>query len=267
MNEPPTRPLPACAPPAPPALRAPVQRRHGGLRRLAALASLATLGFAVAAPAAAADEGSIDPAVLGEIRALGDAAGATLAGRPVRVEVEPGRLDPRLRLAPCHKVEASLPRGATAWGRTRVVLSCVDGPTPWKVYLPVTVKVFADAWVAASPLPAGTVLQSEHLQPAEVDWAAERSPPVVDEQHLLGRTLVHALPPGEPVRAADLAQRRWFGAGDRVQVLARGAGFSVSGEARALGAGVDGRPVRVRTETGQVLTGMPVGVNRVEVPM
>lgn len=236
---------------------------------LAALAAGALAG-ATAAPASGtppADDGTIDAALLDEIRALGETAGSSLAGRPARVEVEPGRLDPRLRLAPCDRIEASLPPGAAAWGRTRFVLRCAEGAARWTVYLPVTVKVWAPAWVAAAPLASGTVLLPEHLREAEIDWAAERSPPMADAQHLVGRTLARAVQPGQAVRAVDLAQRQWFGAGDKVQVLARGAGFSVSGEAQALGVGIEGRPVRVRTDSGQVLTGMPIGTNRVEVPM
>ena len=149
-------------------------------RRAAAAGVLAwpTLLLAQAAPAPA--EGGLDPATLQQIQALGQQAGAGLAPGAVRVEIEPGRLDPRLRLAPCERIEAFLPPGARAWGRTRVGLRCVQGPTPWTVYLPVTVKVFAPAWVAAGALPAGTVLQAEQLREAEVDWAAATAPAVAD---------------------------------------------------------------------------------------
>jgi flagella basal body P-ring formation protein FlgA len=80
-----------------------------------------------------------------------------------------------------------------------------------------------------------------------------------------GRTLGRALQPGQGLRATDLRQRQWFAAGDTVQVLARGNGFAVSGEAQALNPGIEGQPVRVRTESGRVLTGTPVADRRVEV--
>jgi flagella basal body P-ring formation protein FlgA len=73
------------------------------------------------------------------------------------------------------------------------------------------------------------------------------------------------LQPGQAVRAADLRLRQWFAAGDTVRVLARGDGFSVSGEGQALGAGIEGQSVRVRTESGRVLTGLPVAAHQVEV--
>ena len=58
-----------------------------------------------------------------------------------RIEIEPGQLDPRLKLTPCRRIEPYLPTGSTAWGRTRVGLRCLQGPTRWNVYLPVTVRV------------------------------------------------------------------------------------------------------------------------------
>ena len=116
--------------------------------------------------------------MLEQIQALGEQASAGLAPGAMRVEVEPGRLDPRLRLAPCERVEPHLPPGAQAWGRTRVGLRCTEGPKPWNVYLPVTVKVFAPALVAAAALPAGTVLRrrSTAHRPRSIGPPAARRP-------------------------------------------------------------------------------------------
>ncbi len=217
------------------------------------------------APAALTAADELDAAARREIETLGQEATAGLAG--ARVEVEAGRLDPRLKLAPCTQVEARLPAGARAWGRTRVALRCAQGPVPWQVYLPVTVRVFAPAWVATTPLSAGTVVEAAHLQEAEVDWAAERSPPLADAGRALGRKLQRPLAAGQALRQADLARQQWFAAGERVQLLARGAGFTVSGEGLALAPGLEGQPVRVRTDAGQVLSGVAVGTRRVEVAL
>ncbi|HRH88570.1 MAG TPA: flagellar biosynthesis protein FlgA, partial [Rubrivivax sp.] len=146
---------------------------------------LAALGTAQAAE----PDGGLDGETLQRIHQLGEQAGAALALPQVRVEVEPGRLDPRLRLAPCERIEPYLPPLARAWGRSRIGLRCVQGPTPWNVTLPVTVKVFAPAWVPVAPLPAGTVLEAGQLQLAEVDWAAAATPPLADAGQLDGRQL------------------------------------------------------------------------------
>ena len=54
---------------------------------------------------------------------------------------------------------------------------------------------------------------------------------------------------------------------DTVQVLVRGPGFAVQRSASALTHGVEGQPVRLRTEEGYEISGVAVGQNRVEVQL
>ena len=82
---------------------------------------------------------------------------------------------------------------------------------------------------------------------------------------VVGRTLTRAINAGQGLRQADLKVRLWFAAGETVSVVAQGNGFSVAGEGQALTAGLEGQPAKVKTESGRVLTGMPVGERRLEV--
>ncbi len=194
--------------------------------------------------------------------------GSTEAGSArgaLRVEVEVGRLDERLRLAPCSRIEPLWPTGQRPWGRIRVGLRCVEGPTPWKVYLPVTVKVWGRALVAAQPLAAGSKIGPGHFVTKEVDLAQGPSLPLVPTADIAERVLARALPAGAPLREADLRLRQWFAAGDVVQVVALGAGYQVGGEGTALDPGLEGRRARVRTESGRVVVGHAVADRRIEV--
>jgi flagella basal body P-ring formation protein FlgA len=164
-------------------------------------------------------------------------------------------------------VAASWPAGVRAWGRTRVALRCTDGPVHWAITLPVSVKVFAPALVGRAPLPAGTVLDADHLASASVDWAATPAGVLVQPEAVVGRTLVRAVGAGQPLQPADLKPRQWFAAGDTVRLVATGAGFAVSGEGQALSPGIEGQATRVRTDNGRVLSGLPVGDRRVEVTL
>jgi flagella basal body P-ring formation protein FlgA len=182
-----------------------------------------------------------------------------------RVEIVPGQLDPRLRLAPCQQIEPYLPPGTVPWGRTRVGLRCVSGPVAWNVYLPVTVKVWRRAVVSTAALAAGSELSATDLQVAEVDVAGNSAPVFTDTARLLGRRLVNAVGAGAAMRADNLRVRQWFAAGDKVTLVYRGEGFEASTDGQALNSGMEGQPVRVRVGSGQVLTGLPTGENRVEV--
>lgn len=205
------------------------------------------------------------PAVAGAIEEQAQQfAHEAAAGTGARVEVVVGSLDPRLHLAPCARVEPYLPAGTRLWGHSRIGLRCVEGPARWNVYLPLTVKVFGRALVAARALPAGAVLSATDVQEAEVDLAAG-TPPLQASEPALGRTLARPIDAGQALRFADLRARQWFAAGDTVQIVAVGSGFRISGEGQALGPGLEGQPARVRLEGGRIVSGQPVAERRIEI--
>lgn len=219
----------------------------------------------VAAWAQAQPEAGLPPAAVQQALDLATQTAQAAAPQGARVLASPGELDPRLRLAPCDKIEARLSPGQPPWGRTRVGLRCVEGSRLWNIHLPVTVQVLAPAVVAATALPAGATLDAAALSEAEVDWGAASGKPFADAQALIGRVLARPLAAGQAPRGPDMLARKWFSAGETVQIVARGIGFSVSAVGQALSHGLEDQPARVRTEAGRVLVGRPVGERRIEV--
>jgi flagellar basal body P-ring formation protein FlgA len=197
--------------------------------------------------------------------ALATQAARALAPAAARVAVEPGTLDARLQLAPCERIEPFLPPGAVPWGAARVGLRCARGAVAWQAWLPVKVQVFAPALVARSALSAGSRLDATQFTLAEVDWAAAPGLPLAQPADVDQRLLARPLRPGQALRSGDLRARQWFAAGDAVVLVALGSGFTVNGEGVALDAGVQGRPARVRTPSGRVLSVRPVAERRAEV--
>jgi len=234
--------------------------------RLLGWAGLVLFGLlGVAAPVGAEAGAALDASLLDHVRALALGKAAESGGS--RVEVTIGQLDPRLHLAPCQNIEPYLPPGVRLWGKARIGLRCKTGPTPWNVYLPVTVKVFGRALVVPAGAAAGSVLAEADLAEAEVDLAEEFTPALVDPRLAVGRTLAQNLRPGQTLRQTHIKSRQWFVAGETVRVIATGAGFALESEAQALSNGIEGQPARVRTESGRVLTGLPSGERRVEVAL
>jgi flagella basal body P-ring formation protein FlgA len=236
-------------------------------KTLALALSRLALPWLLAAPAFG-QVTTADEAARAVERLANDAAASVSAALPgARVEVEVGALDPRLKLAPCADARPYLPANVRLWGRARVGLRCESGPVHWNVYLPVTVRVHTRSLVLASAQSAGHVVGEADLRVAEVDIAAGRGTAVMRTGHVLGRALARPLPAGAPLRSTDLKARQWFAAGDSVRIVAVGAGYAVSGEGQALAPGLDGQPVRVRTEGGRVVTGVAVAERRVEVAL
>ena len=261
----------------------PASRAHRPVGRWARLACVARAGLCLASalpawadplpapPVAMAGlPDALTAALAADVARLVRDAAAVVWGEsaePPRIEVLVGKLDTRLRLAPCSQVLPYLPAGTRPLGRTRIGLSCAQGPSAWNISLPVTVKVWAPAVVAITALPIGTRLAAHHLTRAEVDLAERSDPALLLPDAALGRTLARGLAPGEALRRDDLKLREWFKAGDTVRIMAMGPGYAVSSEGLALGPGLDGQATRVRTEGGRIVSGIAAGDHRVDLSL
>ena len=215
------------------------------------------LGSALALPAHA-QQGGDQTAELGSITQhwLDDAlAQAQAGGLPLRMEVSVGTLDSRLRLAPCARVEPYLPAGARLWGRTRLGLRCVDGPTRWNVFLPITVKAFGPAWVLAGNVGTGAVLSEQDAIEAEVDWAAEPAAIVANPKDWVGQIATRPLSAGQALRQNMVRAPDLFKAGSAVRVVVQGPGYAVTSSGQAMSAGAQGQNVRVRMANGRIIGG------------
>jgi flagella basal body P-ring formation protein FlgA len=111
------------------------------------------------------------------------------------------------------------------------------------------------------------VLAADDLRSAEVNLAASPTPVLTRQSLAVGRTLARPLAAGDTVRASDLRARQWFAAGDTVRVVAAGAGWRISGEGLALAPGLEGQAVRVRTESGRIVSGVAVAERMIEVAL
>ena len=132
--------------------------------------TLAALLLTMTAAAASAQE---DPyqshdSIREAARQHAQADAAQLAGR---AKVTAGRLDSRLRLAPCDRplVAYDSPNGLNR-GRGVVGVRC-EGSRPWKIYVPVSVALMERVVVNRRPLVRGQTLRAEDLVLSEVDTA------------------------------------------------------------------------------------------------
>lgn len=172
-----------------------------------------------------------------------------------RVDVAVGAIDPRLTRAPCERLDYSVPNNTRLWGRSRVIARCADG-SAWSILVPVTVRVFGAALVATRPLAPQTPIHEVDVNIATVELTREAQGVATDVAQLEGRVLTRPVSIGQPIPLAALRSPQAVGQGDPVKVIGQGRGFSVATEAVAITAALDGQPVRVRTESGRVLTGV-----------
>lgn len=176
-------------------------------------------------------------------------------GLPGTVHITVRDIDPLNQLAPCTALEAYLPEGARAWGRIAVGVRCRAAPR-WSVFVPVQVRVDAAVLVAARPLAAGRVIEAADLATRTGDLAQLPANTLTDPAQALGRSVRVGLAAGSPLRADHLRAPQAVLQGQSVKVLARGPGFDVSTEGRALNGAAAGQVTQVRTAAGRTLSGL-----------
>ena len=230
--------------------RAPGRYARAGLRWAAAALWLGALAV-VPVQAQSADEWS----ALSSQWLEGELASSELQSLALRMEVQVGRLDPRLKLAPCQQVEPYMPSGSRLWGRTRVGLRCVQGDKPWNVFLPVTIKAYGPAWVLTGNVQAGETLGPAHAMQAEVDWAESPHAILAVTDAWVGQTAARNLTAGMALRETMVKPPQLFKMGAAVKVLVHGGGFVVTSSGKALEAAGEGQSVRVRMDNGRTVVG------------
>ena len=178
-------------------------------------------------------------------RATGELAG--------RVEIDVGQVDSRVPLAPCARIEPALPPYPRLPGRVLLQVRCLEGAN-WIAQLPVQIRLFIPAMVAAQPIAANQAISRGDLILQEVEVTRDGGSPVRTFEQIEGRAATRALAAGIPLRQEWLRPLPVILAGDMVRVSLNGRGFSLSTDAQALTQASDGQTVRLKTESGRVLT-------------
>lgn len=176
-------------------------------------------------------------------------------GLPGEVSYTIGRIDPNNQLTPCTALEASMPAGAKAWGRTRVAVRC-QAEHGWSIFVPVHIRVMADYLVTASPLMQGQTIAPADLMRQRGDLSDLPTGILTDEHEAIGRTARLSIAAGHPLRGDMLRQPMVIQQNQTVRVISQGPGFQVSNEGKALTNGLEGQVVQVRLANGQVVSGL-----------
>jgi flagella basal body P-ring formation protein FlgA len=148
-----------------------------------------------------------------------------------------------------------LPPGSRPWGNTTVMVQCM-APSPWTIYVRATVKVVADYLVTTRPLRQGQVIAASDLTSRKGDLTQLPPGIVTDWNQAIGRTLGSSLPFGSPLRQDMLRAQTAVIQNQTVKLVSSGRGFSVSAEGKALTHATEGQPVKVRSASGTVVSGI-----------
>lgn len=215
------------------------------------------LFVSVSASAYSAERQEIPPV----LKAIEDYVRSETAGFPGEVSFSVGTVDPRHVLSACPLLKPFVPAGGRLWGRTAVGVRC-NGPMPWTLYVPLHVRVMGNVVHAAKPLVQGQLIGPADVVLQKADLAQLPAGIITEPGQAIGKTLSSSITSGLPLRQDLLRSPVVVLQGQTIKLLARGPGFSVSSEGKALAAAADGQVVPVRTHSGQIISGIarPDGV-------
>ncbi|MFK3661865.1 flagellar basal body P-ring formation chaperone FlgA [Scandinavium sp. NPDC088450] len=151
----------------------------------------------------------------------------------------------------CEQPALSVMGNARLWGNQTVLAQCGTE----KRYIQVMVAATGNYVVAAQPIARGTTLTpgSVTLKRGRLDQLPPRT--MLDINQAQDAVMLRDLAPGQPVQLSMLRQSWRVKAGQKVQVIASGDGFSVNGEGQALNNAAVAQNARVRMPSGQVVSG------------
>jgi len=169
----------------------------------------------------------------------------------VSIQVTP----PRTAMPACSALDAFQPQGSRSIGKTTVGVRCL-APARWTVYLPAQVRVIGRYVVTRQPLPANHVLTAADLTLREGDLGSLPADVATDAETLPGYRAVSGLAAGAPLRSVLLRPPLAVQQGQPTRLVMNGPGFSVQSEGQALANASRGDRVRVKTRSGQVVSGI-----------
>ncbi len=171
---------------------------------------------------------------------------------------------PRATLPACSAFDAFQPGGSRSMGKTTIGVRCL-APSRWTVYLAAQIHVMGSYVVTRDPLPANHVLSAGDLTLREGDLGSLPADVITNADDLTGYRTVSGLAAGAPLRNALLRAPLVVQQGQTTRLVLNGPGFSIQSEGQALANASRGDRVRVKTPSGEVVSGVAQDGQRVVV--
>lgn len=158
---------------------------------------------------------------------------------------------PQSQWPDCAAPQFSLPGNSRMWGNISVAANCDQN----RRYLQVQVQVTGDYIVATRQIPRGGTLTAADvkIERGRLDTLPARA--VMSAQEIADAVTLRDIMPGQPLTLMMVRQPWRVKAGQNVTVTANGGGFSVSSEGRAMNNATAAQLVRVRMNSGQIVSG------------
>ncbi|WP_410498219.1 flagellar basal body P-ring formation chaperone FlgA [Chitinibacter sp. S2-10] len=178
-----------------------------------------------------------------------------LAKSPGTPSYSINKLDSRLQLEPCRRMEVGVPQGYRLMGKTMLRVKCVDGAS-WSLNAPAQISMLVQYIVATRPVAANQTLSDADIMLQQGDLGALPGTVMMESHQVVGRTLNTAIAAGQPIRKEQLRAATVIQQNQRVKVIYREAGIEIRNEGIALSNATEGAIIRVRVGGNSIISGI-----------
>ncbi|WP_147196883.1 flagellar basal body P-ring formation chaperone FlgA [Pantoea sp. CCBC3-3-1] len=158
---------------------------------------------------------------------------------------------PQAQWPTCEAPQFSLPGNSRMWGNLSVAANCDRN----RRYIQVQIQVTGDYLVAARMVARGTAITADDVKTAHGRLDTLPAMAVTSMTDVVDAVTLRDIPPGQPLTKMMVRQPWKVKAGDNVNVTASGDGFNVTSEGRAMNNATAAQLVRVRLNSGQIVSG------------
>jgi flagellar basal body P-ring formation protein FlgA len=175
-------------------------------------------------------------------------------GGPNNASIKVFPPETELNLASCNKLDISVPGGPSSInGNIRVGVKCLQA-NGWTIFLSANVQQKKTYFVAKRQIPYGEILKAEDLVPAQDFPDNIPMDAVFDLRQAVGRGVVEIVEKNTAILSRHFSNQAVISNGQAVKVLVQGSGFKVTSDGKALGNASVGQFVKIKLNSGQVVT-------------
>lgn len=187
--------------------------------------------------------------------AVEDLVSRNTATLPGQVTVNVDKIDKYLTLPRCPELQPYIPPGSRLWGKTSIAVRCNHRDINWVIYVQAEINVMADVLHLARPVSTGNALTYEDMALQNVNLTQMPDGIFTDPSQIVGKIAVNNLTIGQPIRQNMLRAPYVIQRGQKVNLIVKGRGFSVSSEGNALTDAAENQVIQVRNKSGRIMSG------------
>lgn len=167
------------------------------------------------------------------------------------MEINIGHIDPRLKLAKCTIPLELVAKGNQGISGSRMASVACNGVKPWRIYIPVSVKVSKPVVVVANTIAKGQVITAADLKLANRNIMSLNNGYFLQPEEIIGKMARHNISTGKVLNINQLQNPILVKRGQDVLIVVQKSSLKVTMKGVALKSGSKGMQIPVKNSSSK----------------